>query len=561
MSTQRSKISHIDSTRPYSSPLTDTFNRHHTYLRISLTEKCNLRCTYCMPEDGVELQPAINMLSDAEVLKIATLFVNEGVNKIRVTGGEPTVRKGIMELMASLNTLRPKGLTQIGMTSNGIALHRKLPEMVENGLTHLNISLDTLVPAKFTFITRRQGHSAVMKSLETALALRPKGLTTKLNVVVMRNFNEEELVDFVEMTREKEVEVRFIEYMPFSGNKWSHGKLFSYHDMLETIRVKFPDFAKVEDDPNDTSKGWKVPGFKGKVGFITSMTEHFCGTCNRLRITADGNLKVCLFGASEVSLRDQIRANASDEELLETIRLAVGRKKAKHAGMAQLKDGLNRPMILIGHQQHQHASFHTSSSRPSSPASSFDPLPPPTLTHMNPSTGLPRMVSITPKASTVRTATAVGKIYLPEAAFSLLLPTPTPTPTSSSSLTTQPASNKTNKKGDPLIVAQLAGIMAAKRTADLIPLCHTLALSGVEVDFELEREKEGGKEGGWVKVRVVTECVGGTGVEMEALTSASVALLTVWDMVKAVAGKEMIIEGLMVVKKSGGKSGDWEREV
>lgn len=223
------------------------------------------------------------------------------------------------------------------MTSNGIALHRKLPTLVDNGLTHLNLSLDTLVPEKFEFITRRQGHSAVLRSLSTARGLADHGLTTKLNVVVMRGFNEDEVVDFVELTRDQNIEVRFIEYMPFSGesqsglslsfacsrcspplplvgNKWSHGKMYSYHDMLETIRAKYPDFAKVEDDPNDTSKGWRVPGFTGKVGFITSMvgedfflpcacikaelpglllqTEHFCGTCNRLRITADGNLKV-----------------------------------------------------------------------------------------------------------------------------------------------------------------------------------------------------------------------------------------------------------------------------
>lgn len=278
------------------------------------------------------------------------------------------------------------------MTSNGIALHRKLPSLVASGLTHLNLSLDTLVPSKFPFLTRRPStyHSAVMQSLDVALGLGEEGLTTKINVVVMKGLNEDELAGFVELTREKNVIVRFIEWMPFtgelacfarhelpllaqtsadrrtdpllrplpSGNKYSMQKFFSYQDMLSTIRSSHPGFQRLasEDDPNDTTKHYGVPGFKGKVGFITSMTEHFCGTCNRLRVTADGNLKPCLFSPAESSLLSILRTPMIESErqleLEKVIGKAVGGKKKGHEGVEAIaresqKAG-GRSMILIG---------------------------------------------------------------------------------------------------------------------------------------------------------------------------------------------------------------------
>ncbi|XP_049962970.1 molybdenum cofactor biosynthesis protein 1-like isoform X2 [Schistocerca serialis cubense] len=169
-----------------------------------------------------------------------------------------------------------------------------------------------------------------------------------INCVVMRGFNEDEVCSFVELTKEKNVDVRFIEYMPFSGNKWNDGKMVSFSEMLQIIRKQWPDFDPLPNGPNDTSKEYHVPGFKGHVGFITSMSEHFCGTCNRLRITADGNLKVCLFGNSEISLRDAIRSKCSEDDLLAMIGAAVRRRKKQHRGMLNLSKMKNRPMILIG---------------------------------------------------------------------------------------------------------------------------------------------------------------------------------------------------------------------
>lgn len=371
--------------KPFSSFLTDTFARQHDYLRISITERCNLRCLYCMPEEGVPLSPQSHLLTTPEITYLSTLFVSQGVTKIRLTGGEPTIRRDILPLMHNIGALRNKGLKELCLTTNGIALHRKLDSMVEAGLSGVNLSLDTLDPFQFQIMTRRKGFEAVMKSIDRILEINQlgAGIKLKINCVIMRGINEREILPFVEMGREKDVEVRFIEYMPFDGNRWSKGKMLSYKEMLGIIREKYPGLRKVPDARNETSKTYEVPGFLGRVGFITSMTHNFCGTCNRLRITSDGNLKVCLFGNAEVSLRDLLRqhnhGNPIDEEtweamkqvemdrrqalpgstgllghgekereLLEVIGIAVKGKKEKHAGMGELESMKNRPMILIG---------------------------------------------------------------------------------------------------------------------------------------------------------------------------------------------------------------------
>lgn len=370
--------------RPFSSFLTDNFERQHDYLRISITEKCNLRCLYCMPEEGVPQSPPPDLLTTPEIFLLSSLFVSQGVTKIRLTGGEPTVRRDILPLMHQIGSLRSQGLKELCLTTNGISLHRKLDSMVEAGLTGVNLSLDTLDPWQFQIMTRRKGFEAVMKSIERILEMNKlgAGVKLKINCVVMRGMNEKEIIPFVELGREKDIEIRFIEYMPFDGNKWSKGKMLGYTEMLDIIREKYPGVRKIQDHKNDTSKTYEIPGFVGRMGFITSMTHNFCGTCNRLRITSDGNLKVCLFGNTEVSLRDILReANSgnpideaaleamkqlemdrhqgistlgalgsteNEQRLLEVIGMAVKRKKEKHAGIGELENMPNRPMILIG---------------------------------------------------------------------------------------------------------------------------------------------------------------------------------------------------------------------
>jgi cyclic pyranopterin phosphate synthase len=300
-----------------------------------------------MPEEGVDLTPKERILSSKEVVRIAELFMKQGVNKIRLTGGEPLVRADLVEIIRGINSFGSQcGLQTIAITTNGVTLGRKLPQLKEAGLNLINISLDTLIPAKFEFITRRKGWDRVMNSIDVALDLGYSPV--KVNCVVMRGVNEEEIVDFVNLTKDKMVDVRFIEYMPFDGNKWNFKKMVSYAEMIDTIKTRYPDLQRLSDQANDTSKAYKVPGHVGQIGFITSMSEHFCGSCNRLRVTADGNLKVCLFGNAEVSLRDLLRAEAGDEEIWQVIEEAVKRKKKQHAGMLNLSKMKNRPMILIG---------------------------------------------------------------------------------------------------------------------------------------------------------------------------------------------------------------------
>lgn len=324
--------------------LIDSFGRLHTYLRISLTERCNLRCQYCMPAEGVELTPKPQLLTQSEIIRLANLFVSSGVNKIRLTGGEPSIRKDIEEICLQLSSL--KGLKTLAMTTNGLVLAKKLPKLKECGLDLVNISLDTLVPAKFEFMTRRKGHERVMESIESAIKLGYNPV--KVNCVVMRGFNDDEICDFVQLTREKPINVRFIEFMPFDGNVWNVKKLVPYSEMLDRVVKQFTGLHRIQDHPTETAKNFRIDGHQGSVSFITSMSEHFCAGCNRLRLLADGNFKVCLFGPSEVSLRDPLRLGVDDNELKEIIGEAVKRKKAAHAGMFDIAKTPNRPMIHIG---------------------------------------------------------------------------------------------------------------------------------------------------------------------------------------------------------------------
>ncbi|KAI0460439.1 molybdenum cofactor biosynthesis protein 1 B [Xylaria acuta] len=602
-----SRRARLNDAKPFSDFLVDNFHRQHDYLRISLTERCNLRCIYCMPEDGVPLSPQRELLTTPEIIMLSSLFVSQGVTKIRLTGGEPTVRRDILPLMRQIGALRPNGLRELCLTTNGLALHRKLDGMVEAGLTGVNLSLDTLDPWQFQIMTRRKGFDAVMKSIEKVLELKKlgAGIKLKINSVVMRGVNDREIIPFVEMTREKDIEVRFIEYMPFDGNKWNKGKMFSYSEMLDLIKEKYPRLEKMEGHKNDTSKSYKIPGFAGSLGFITSMTHNFCGTCNRLRITSDGNLKVCLFGNAEVSLRDILRQSnngepideaafeamkqiemdkkqglrdgstppglaLNEQELLNVIGLAVKRKKAKHAGIGELEHMKNRPMILIDPQSPGYDIHHRmphlmppidAISRSSSPFSCINPPPVSSRSHMRlqqlrglsttprqlgPQTGRNRlthvsesgaahMVSISDKMPSKRLAKAICSVHFTDKTACRLV------------------QENQIQKGDVLGVARVAGIMAAKRTSDLIPLCHPIALSKVTVDLQVV---QGQDEAGRVDIEATVTCEGKTGVEMEALTAASTAALTIYDMCKAV-DKRMTIEGLRVVLKEGGKSGRW----
>nr|CAH7716904.1 unnamed protein product [Callosobruchus chinensis] len=494
-------------------PLTDLFGRHHNYLRISLTERCNLRCQYCMPEDGVKLTEKPHLLTTEEIIKIARLFVKEGVSKIRLTGGEPTVRKDLSEIIFSLKQI--EGLKTVAITTNGLVLTKQLVALQKAGLDVINVSLDTLVAEKYEKITRRKGWNRVMMGIDLALQLGYNPV--KVNCVLMKGFNEDEIVDFVRFTKDRSVDIRFIEYMPFTGNKWEVDKLIPYRSLLKVIQAEWPDFHPLENAPN----AWKVPGYKGQVGFITSMSEHFCGSCNRLRMTADGNLKVCLFGNTEISLRDAIRNGCSDDDLVALIGAAVKRKKKQHADTKQTK---YLPSLT-------YSSSNQSQLYLKKPFQLTVRMYSTKLTHTD-DQGKMSMVDTGDKADTTRNAVASATVQInPE--ITLLI------------------RENLIKKGDVLTVAEIAGIMGAKGTSHIIPLCHNIQLSHVQVRAKLCEETCE------IHITSSVRCVGKTGVEMEALVAASTAALTVYDMCKAVS-KGIIIKEVKLLSKSGGKSGSYQ---
>ena len=324
--------------------LKDSFERTHDYLRISLTERCNLRCTYCMPEEGVELSPKHSLLTADEIFEIAQIFVKLGIKKIRLTGGEPLVRKDVGEIMMRLSQL-PVKLT---MTTNGILIDRYIDVLKEAGIHSLNLSLDTLQENKFLSITKRDDFHKVISNIDLLLE---EGFHVKVNVVLIKGEIDGEIIDFIRWTKNDNIHVRFIEYMPFDGNQWRWEKIFSYKEILEEIESVF-DIQKLKDEKHFTARAFQVVGYRGTFAIISSMTNHFCGTCNRLRLTANGKMKNCLFSNDEVDLLTPFRRG---EDIEPVIRECLWRKKPKHGGIVELeKLTINDPeisqrsMILIG---------------------------------------------------------------------------------------------------------------------------------------------------------------------------------------------------------------------
>mgnify|MGYP003577356353 FL=1 len=282
--------------------ITDSFNRRHNYLRISLTDNCNLRCFYCMPDEEYAFTPASRLMQLPEIEALAGIFVKQGVNKIRLTGGEPLVRKDAAEIIRAL--ARPPG--ELALTTNATRLHHFTGVLEEAGVRSVNISLDTLQAERFARITRRSQFALVMNNIERLLE---RGFHVKLNVVVMKGVNDDEISDFVEWTRLSPVHVRFIEFMPFSGNRWSSNQVVTLDRILETIARDY-ELVPLERKDHETAKKFWVPGSAGTFAVISTMSSHFCGDCNRLRLTADGKLKNCLFSKEETDLLSAYRAGA-----------------------------------------------------------------------------------------------------------------------------------------------------------------------------------------------------------------------------------------------------------
>lgn len=327
--------------------LTDRFKRKHTYLRISLTERCNLRCTYCMPAEGVPLSHKSHIMNYDEIYTIAKTFVENGVTKIRLTGGEPLIRKDISVILGKLASLP----VELAITTNGITIDKHIDVLKENNINNINVSLDTLSETKFKEITRRNQFEKVYQNI---LLLIEKGFKVKINAVLIKGFNNNEIIDFIKLTKELPISFRFIEFMPFDGNKWDLKKMVSYAEVMEIATNHFSNkkIERIKDAENDTSKNYKIKGFKGSFAIISSVTNPFCDSCNRLRLTADGKLKNCLFSATESDLLTSLREGKSIEPIVQ--KAVLGKFKIR-GGMNTLEKlqkpdlhSKNRSMITIG---------------------------------------------------------------------------------------------------------------------------------------------------------------------------------------------------------------------
>lgn len=282
--------------------LEDRFGRKHNYLRISLTERCNLRCFYCMPEEGIALREKQEFMTVEETLFIAKKFVQFGVNKIRLTGGEPLIKNGFDFLITELSKLP----VEIGITTNAVILDKYIELLKTTGVRKLNISLDSLQEDRMNSISRRTYFKRIMNNIELAIA---EDFEVKINVVLIKGVNDDEIVDFVEWIKTRNVSLRFIEFMPFNGNNWDSDKKVSSKEIIDILTNHFGknQLIRLQDAENDTTRNYKISGATGSFGVISSVTNPFCSTCNRIRLTADGKLKNCLFSQSETDLLSALR--------------------------------------------------------------------------------------------------------------------------------------------------------------------------------------------------------------------------------------------------------------
>lgn len=322
----------------------DSFGRIHNYLRISLTDNCNMRCFYCMPEEDYDFTPASKLMRAHEIATLARIFAEEGVNKIRLTGGEPLVRKDAAGILLALSEV-PVKLT---LTTNGARLDEFLPVLEEARIRSLNVSLDTLQADKFQVMTRRNLFDRIFGNIRLLI---DRGFHVKVNMVVMKGLNDNEIPDFVEWTRNTPVHVRFIEFMPFAGNRWTSNKVVSLDEILFSIALKY-NYIRLADEKNGTAKAFAVPGHTGTFAVISTMTAPFCSTCNRMRLTADGKLKNCLFSRTETDLLSALRRGEDVRPLIHQSILAKARELGgqfnadiEHLHAESID---NRSMIAIG---------------------------------------------------------------------------------------------------------------------------------------------------------------------------------------------------------------------
>lgn len=310
-----------------SKQLEDSFDRTIDNMRISVTDRCNFRCRYCMPEEGMVWMKRDELLTFEEIERVVRIVSGLGISKIRLTGGEPLMRKELPVLVGKIS--RIEGIRDIALTTNGYFLRQQARELLEAGLHRFTVSMDSLDATKFAEVTRRDYYDRVWEGLDLLQTL-PAGLT-KINVVLMRGVNDDEIERFAALARERQFIIRFIEYMPIgAGDSWDYAKVVPTKEVIERIETRFPRLVAVEYHGSQPSDRFTFEDGKGEVGFISAVSDPFCTHCNRIRITSDGKLRTCLFSLWETDLRSMLRGGADDAPIAETIISAVARKEEGH---------------------------------------------------------------------------------------------------------------------------------------------------------------------------------------------------------------------------------------
>ncbi|MDX1478101.1 MAG: GTP 3',8-cyclase MoaA [Saprospiraceae bacterium] len=326
--------------------LYDNHGRRINYLRLAVTDRCNLRCFYCMPEEGIDYVPRTELLTYEEMLRLVRLLADHGVTKIRITGGEPFVRKGMMSFLGQLVGI--PGIRDVHITTNGSYTADVVGDLKQLGIASVNLSLDTLDKERFLAITRRDLFDNVMQTFDRLVA---SGIPTKINTVVMSGHNTQDIVPLVGLTRDLPIGVRFIEEMPFNGSgarevgiPWDHRRI------LEEIRSAYPTIEKIPDPQFSTSANYRIPGFKGTVGIIAAFSRTFCGTCNRLRVTPQGVLKTCLYDGGIFNIKDLMRQGATDSQVVQALTDALSNRARDgwEAEQRQRQRPVSESMSTIG---------------------------------------------------------------------------------------------------------------------------------------------------------------------------------------------------------------------
>lgn len=326
------------------SKLVDKYGRQLNYLRLSVTDRCNFRCYYCMPEEGVDFARRTELLSFEEMLHLSEIFCNMGISKIRITGGEPFVRNGIMPFLEKLSGV--EGLKEITVTSNGTLSAKYQATLLRLGIRKINISLDSLNKERFHQITRRDSFDEVYNGI---FKLLNDGFEVKLNCVVAENKNIEDILPFIELTKDYPLSVRFLEEMPFNGSNAVIKADWDYQRILNYIGRHYPDVNRLMNEASSTSVNYQVPGYKGSFGVIPSFSRTFCGTCNRVRLSATGELRTCLYGPPMVNLRDVLRRGATVADVEQEILNAVAQRQPNgYAAEALANNSVHQSMSVLG---------------------------------------------------------------------------------------------------------------------------------------------------------------------------------------------------------------------